>query len=296
MLNSAGWEFFARITERRDVKSLLKGEKMFTKSLKNDKARIIMYGLELAIALFGIIYFILAIAGIGMEMVPEGSRVSSGIATVFLGMGLIAIEVVFRYKLPIMLHVIYALYTFFSNVIGSCLGLFRIMFTPFLWRGITIYDFGWFDKIMHSILGYVLCIVAVYLAIKSNIWNKSIIGDILIILAISMGFASLWEIFEFTCDSILPGQDMQRGPELLDTMVDMTLHLIFTVIFIVQYILSKVTKFSFGMSFMVANLSTGGSIRKPKSTTDITNLKIDDSISNAEYIQPISEEDSNLEN
>ena len=248
---------------------------MTEKSIKNYKPRLIMYGAELAIALFGLIYLILAAAGIGIEVVPEGSRISSGIATVFLGIGLIAIELIFRYRLPIMIHGIYALYIFFSNVIGSCIGLFRFMFTPFLWRGQLITDFGWFDKIMHSILGYVLCVVAVYLAIKSNIWNKSIIGDILIILAISMGFASLWEIFEFTCDSIIPNQDMQRGPELLDTMVDMTLHLIFTVVFIVQYLLSKYTKCAFGINYLVANLSTGGSTRLPK-IKDETKLQTGD--------------------
>lgn len=229
-----------------------------------DTPRLIMYALELAIAAFGVIYLALALAGIGMDMVPDASRVSSGIATILLGIAMIALELIFRYKLPIMLHIIYAGYIFFSNVLGSCLGLFRYMIDAFMWRGVEVSDFGWFDKIMHSILGYVLCIVAVYLAIKCKIWDMSIMGDLLIILAVSMGFASLWEIFEFAMDSLLVGQDMQRGPHLLDTMVDMTLHLIFTGVFMVQYGLAKATKHSFGMSFILTNLSTGGSTRTPK--------------------------------
>ena len=223
-----------------------------------------MYVLEFMITVFGVIYLSLALAGIGMDMVPEASRISSGLSTIFLGIAVIAIELVFRYKLPIMLHVIYAGYIFFSNVLGGCLGLFRYMIDAFMWRGVEVTDFGWFDKIMHSILGYVLCIVAVYVAIKCKIWNISVMGDLLIILAVSMGFASLWEIFEFAVDSIMTGQDMQRGPHLLDTMVDMILHLIFTAVFMVQYGLSKATKHSFGMDFMVANLSTGGSTKTPK--------------------------------
>ena len=238
-----------------------------------DKPRLIIYALELLMTVFATVYLILALAGITMPNVPKGSMIASGIVTFFLGIGFIIFERLIRQKLPLMLHIIYTVYFYLSNVIGSCLGVFRYSIDPFTWRGEMISDFGWFDKVMHSILGYVLCIFAIYLAIKTSTWNKSILGDVLIIFAVSMALAALWEIYEFSTDSVLSGQDMQRGPWLLDTMVDMTLHLIFTLVFIMQYLISRYTRFSLGITFMAKNLATGERIKRKnhdkKSTQNI---------------------------
>lgn len=230
-------------------------EKVLVK--KTDKARIAMYCIEFSMTIIGIVFLALSLCGKGLAHVPKGSQISSACCAIAFGIIPFLIEKILRYELPIMLHLVYFVYAFFSNVVGSNFGLFRF--------GVEMFGEmqGIYDKVMHGILGYVLCIVAIYLAIKTKIWGKSISGDILLILAISMGFASLWELFEFTADRIIPGQDMQRG-SLIDTMLDILCHTAVTIVFIIQYVIEKLAKINLGIAFMEKNLSTGGSIRKRK--------------------------------
>lgn len=222
---------------------------------KTEKSRIIIYCFEGVFAILGIIFLTLALCNIGFENLPKGSRISGAIASILLAFLPLLIEKVFKYRFPIMLHIIYITYVFASVTVGSCLGVFR-MDVPIMGDMI-----GWYDKITHAVLGYILCVVAIYLSQLAKVWGKSKGGDVLLIIAISMAYASLWEIFEFAVDHTIPGQSMQRN-SLIDTMLDMTVHFATTILFVIQYLIEKCAKINLGIAFMEKNLASGGRVAK----------------------------------
>lgn len=228
---------------------------------KSDKSRVIIYCVESTFAIFGIIFLILALCNVGFENLPKGSRISSAFVAMLFGFLPLIVEKIFRYHFPMMLHIIYYFYVLASVIVGSCLGVFRID-VPIMGEMI-----GWYDKVTHAVLGYVLCIVAIYLSQRAKLWGKSKFGDILLVVAISMAYASLWEIFEFTVDHTIPGQSMQRN-SLIDTMLDMTVHFALTIVFVIQYLIEKCAKVNLGIAFMEKNLETGGKLPKKVKKTD----------------------------
>lgn len=127
---------------------------------------------------------------------------------------------------------------------------------------------GWYDKVTHAVLGYILCVIAVYLGQKAKVWGKTKSGDVLLIIAISMAYASLWEMFEFTVDHVIPGQSMQRN-SLIDTMLDITCHFALTMVFVVQYLVEKCCKINLGIAFIEKNLQSGGRVPKKNKQIEI---------------------------
>lgn len=219
------------------------------------KSRLIMYCIECSLSVVGVVMLVLSVLQIGFENLPIGSRISGATMLIVLPFAPLLIEKIFRYHFPIMLHIIYFVYIAASIMIGSCFGVFR-MDVPIMGDMI-----GWYDKITHAVLGYILCVVAVYMSQKVGLWGKTKSGDVLLIIAISMAFASIWEIFEFAVDHIIPGQSMQRN-SLIDTMLDMVAHFALTIVFVIQYLIEKCCKVNLGIAFMESNLLTGGKLPK----------------------------------
>ena len=91
-----------------------------------EKSRVIIYCLEGSLSIFGVVMFVLAMLKIGFENLPMGSRISSSLMAILLAFLPMLIEKVFRYRLPLMLHIIYFAYIFASNIVGSCFGVFRM--------------------------------------------------------------------------------------------------------------------------------------------------------------------------
>lgn len=208
-------------------------------------SRKLAYLLESLVSVAGVIFLILTVCGVRQDYIPMSSQYSSALVMIAIGVAVVAIEKLFKYEFPLVLHAIIFSYVLLSVIIGSGVGVFRMV--------------NWYDKILHGLLGYVLCILGMYIAIKCKIWDKSISGNLWIMFAVSMAYASIWEIFEFTCDQLL-GQDMQRN-SLMDTMLDMVSHFVVTIIFMIHYIVDVKTKLNLGMKFMADNLATGGSMR-----------------------------------
>ncbi len=234
---------------------------------KIEKSRIIMYCLESTLAIFGIIMLILAFLNIGFEYIPKGSRISSGFMAILLAFAFIAVELIFAYRFPLMLHIIYITYVFASVIVGSCFGVFRLD-VPIMGEML-----GWYDKVTHAVLGYILCIIAIFLSQKAKIWGKSKGGDILLLICISMAYASIWEMYEFTVDHIIPGQSMQRN-SLIDTMLDIISHFVFTMVFVIQYLIEKCANVNLGIAFMERNLTTGGKVPRKNKNTITNNTSI----------------------
>ncbi len=112
---------------------------------KIEKSRVVIYCLEGSLSIFGVVMFILAMLKIGFENLPMGSRISSSLMAILLAFLPMLIEKVFRYRLPLMLHIIYFAYIFASNIVGSCFGVFR-MDVPMMGEML-----GWYDKVTHGI-------------------------------------------------------------------------------------------------------------------------------------------------
>lgn len=211
------------------------------------KQRKIMYFLEALISIAGIAFLIINACG---KKAPN--LYGASISGIFIGIALVVVEMIFRYRFPIALHIIYFVYMVASNIIGSNLEIFTR----------TV----WYDKVLHAILGYILCIVAVYIAIKTKIWERTLVGDIIIIFAISMAYASVWELIEWFADKFL-NQSMQHG--LQDTMLDIGSHFVLTVVFLVQFIISRLTKYGLGMNILTNSLSKDEGKMIKKDSTEI---------------------------
>lgn len=261
------------------------GDKVI-KRKEYDKPRVLVYAIEFSFAIFGIVFLVLSLTGNSFEMVPKGSQLTSSITAILMAFAMFAVEKIFRFHFPIMLHIIYIVYAFTANIIGANFGVFHY--------GINIMgeNLGWYDKVMHAVLGYVLCVVAIYLSQKVKLWGKTKSGDVLLILAISMAFASLWEIYEFAVDHIIPGQSMQRN-SLLDTMLDMIAHFVTTLLFVAQYLIEKLAKVNLGIAFIENNLQKGG--RVPKKIDLTENAKDLNNVGNTDNANLSVKEDTDKE-
>lgn len=141
---------------------------------------------------------------------------------------------------------VYAIFLFLSHFLGSVLGFYKLQF---LHIGL------WWDKFLHTLFGYLICYVALYVLCKmAKINSLSHAFIVLSIFSISCATAVLWEVVEFVCDCFL--HTTAQGPRLplegggvviavTDTMTDFLVHLGGTVFFILQYILYATTKKSF---------------------------------------------------
>ena len=114
-----------------------------------------------------------------------------------------------KVKIPIWARVFYTLFLFCSQLLGSVLGAYTY--------------FSWWDVMLHGVsgvfLGYVALIIMVTADRSGTLFKQHKTGlIILFILAISIASAGIWEIIEFTGDTLF-GANAQLG-SLQDTMED----------------------------------------------------------------------------
>ena len=122
---------------------------------------------------------------------------------------------------------IYLVFVFYSAFVGSVVGLFKTSSVA--------------DKIAHTLFGYLACYLGLAFSLSGTNKNEHPWFVLLVCFLTSMAFASLWEIFEFSCDSLF-GQTMQGYPvngvtDLTDSMLDMLVNLAGAVVFAIQYAL-----------------------------------------------------------
>ncbi|MCL2586784.1 MAG: hypothetical protein FWE31_00925 [Firmicutes bacterium] len=140
------------------------------------------------------------------------------------------LRLVFKLRLPAYLHIYYMFIVSAHWVLGNSLGLFNLL-----------QPYG-YDKFLHTLSGAILTCVAIHVAVKQKLKFWIII---LFAFSASMMIAAMWEIVEFIAD-YFTGSNMMRwqdrpsteyfmGSGLIDTMVDMLVHLLGTTIVIVSY-------------------------------------------------------------
>lgn len=152
----------------------------------------------------------------------------------------------FKIFLPNSLVVIYLLFITIGGFLGSCLSLY--------------YKIPALDIIVHSLWGYVVCVLAIYLLckIKKDALNGTLFL-VLFVFSFSMATASMWELIEFFSDAVL-GQTSQGVPingvvSVSDTMIDILCHFCGTVLFLLQYLIEKLTKRNLGIGWMISDFN-----------------------------------------
>lgn len=154
------------------------------------------------------------------------------------------VELVFGIRLPLFLELSCTIFAFVGLAGGTVYGLYN--YIPY------------YDKFLHTTSG--LLFSAVGLTLASILLHNQPVGARRVIAAVAIAFffslavGYLWEIFEFSVDSIIPTMnnqrwqsgiypvdmgdgtflvDNRRGTALIDTLGDMIVNLIGTVIFLV---------------------------------------------------------------
>ncbi len=102
----------------------------------------------------------------------------------------------------------------------------------------------WYDSFTHFLSGILTAYIALLILYKTKKNDKNSFNILFIICAV-LGVAALWEIFEFTSDSLL-GYDAQRVLEtgVVDTMKDIICALLGGLLFICMYLFKTSKKIS----------------------------------------------------
>ncbi|MDE5897577.1 MAG: hypothetical protein K2H43_07170 [Clostridia bacterium] len=155
-------------------------------------------------------------------------------------------EILLRMRFPLFLEIAATLFAFAATGLATVYGFYELVYE--------------WDSVLHTVSGTLfaitgLCVASLLFRDKLEGTRKAI-AWVLFALVFSLAIGYLWEIFEYTLDSILPNSDLQpydvsllkdangnfvttvidgktyyytdsmRGSGLLDTMRDMIVHLI----------------------------------------------------------------------
>lgn len=143
------------------------------------------------------------------------------------------IKKVLKYEMSETLKFIYFLFVFIALILGSIYNLYRTI--------------SWFDLLAHFLSGIVTCVLALIILKKFDLLKKDLpIFHIVFIIAFSLMIASFWEFFEFLSDKVLKGDTqwvLLTGVD--DTMTDMLIAFLSSVIFSVFYYIGSKTNKKF---------------------------------------------------
>lgn len=160
-----------------------------------------------------------------------------GISAVF------AAEFVFRFRAPLPVEICVSAFAFSANVLGNVYDLYGM---------IDVWDW-----ILHACSGVVFSAAGIGLALallrNQPAGTRKTISALLFALLITLALGYLWELFEFTVDTVSPTSSAQewadgviaelpdgtfivsnkRGTALVDTMMDMFLMLCGSLVFLI---------------------------------------------------------------
>lgn len=157
------------------------------------------------------------------------------------------IELIFRRRFSNLLFLGYQIYILLAGFLGSVVNLYEI-----LW---------WYDIFIHTMFGYVICIIGLLVISKIENYKKlNIWTVILFCFVFSLAVELMWELLEWLLDSTL-GLTMQGAPAdghnaplVLDTDLDLLCNFSGALIFTIQFIIGKFSKCSMGVNFIEKEL------------------------------------------
>ena len=193
--------------------------------------------LSLSVVLLG---FIIAILIFG----DPTNRLVACILTLFCFLLPFIVQYIFKTRLTPTLVTIYVVFVTISAFVGSCLNVNKIL--------------TFFDKIQHFSWGYIACLIGLFYLCKTNEFDKlKPFTIIFIFFAVSMATASLWELFEFAGDTFLnqtaQGTAINNIVPVTDTMTDILVHFIGSILFTLHYCLDRFTHKNLGITSIINN-------------------------------------------
>lgn len=135
----------------------------------------------------------------------------------------------FHHEIGPKLETIYLLFVFCAHFLGSIIDLYHTV--------------DGYDKIMHLISGAVTGLLALYVLVKLDRYNKKyLFFNLLFILAFTIMIAGLWEYYEYICDQLF-GKDAQNvlTTGVADTMQDMIAATIGSILVMIMYCYENIT-------------------------------------------------------
>ena len=149
-------------------------------------------------------------------------------------------------------YLFFAVYVFFASFLGTVM-----RFYVNIW---------WYDLLIHTLFGYVGCIIGLFAACKlCDIKKISPAFAVVFCVAFSMMLAALWEIMEYLGDQWL-GNDAQGNSHWVDgilmrnvkdTMEDIICHTCGSIVFALHYIAHVLSKKSLLLDALKADFSKG---------------------------------------
>ena len=131
---------------------------------------------------------------------------------------------IFKTKTNSLLELLFLVFIFIAELLGSVMHLYEYI--------------SWFDSFVHYISGIFTALLGLALLVYFDKYSsKSLVFNIIFMMSITLMVASLWELFEFTSDSIF-GYNAQRVIEtgVIDTMKDIICALLGCILIIIMYI------------------------------------------------------------
>ena len=214
--------------------------KKFIEYSKKEKIfRIANYCFTLLMVLFSIIFACLAFYNKGSD---AGIRCLGPIFHILL---IYIIEAIFRYRVSNFVLYFYNIYVFFAAFLGTTL---------------DFYNFTYYDDIMHTIFGYVGCIIGLYFLVKFDDYSKMKTSFIMLsVMFVAMGCAGLWEFTEFFCDKVFlttsHGAPINGIVPVYDTMNDILVSFYGMLVFELQFIIHRLTKKNLLIDSIVSDFS-----------------------------------------
>lgn len=149
----------------------------------------------------------------------------------------------FKIKIPPEMELLYLIFIIFAQVLGSMMELYDLIFA--------------YDKIVHFTSGILSAFIGIYLLTVYKKYNKkSIVFNAIFIIFTSLAVAALWEIFEFSCDSIF-GNDAQRvlSTGVKDTMGDIIMAFLASILVTILYLYEETNNKSIIVKRFIEKLS-----------------------------------------
>ena len=186
----------------------------------------------------------------------------------------IFIELIFRCKFSNFVLLSFVIFTFLAGFLGC---VFNFYEKSFLSLNV------WYDIFIHSLAGYVFCLIGLILIAKFE-KNKKLSPWTIVIFCFcfTLAIELVWELMEWFADCFL-GQTAQghpisgqNAPLVTDTDIDLLCNFTGGFIFAVQYIIGKFTKVKTGVKYLEKELcSDKVVVRKKKKAKQNIEVSID---------------------
>lgn len=214
--------------------TLPKGQKIF---------RVFNLCLMLAIMLASI-----ALAIYYHEIGDPNHRFGASLVVVAIAVAPFLLETIFRFRFNNVIFLAYQIYFIFAGLLGSALDLYHLT--------------NWYDIPVHTLMGYVMCLVGMFILARLDKYEKfNPWTVVLFCFFFSLAVELVWEIGEFTCDRLfgltMQGTPVQNNdPLVVNTIQDLICNLSGATIFLVHYLVGKLTRLNLGIKAMERELTT----------------------------------------